>query len=89
MGQGGWYWIRQGHTLGHFNVGTGCRYWITEVIELDDIVVDMFYYTKLLGILEPHFLGPRPWHTPNYNIAYDVKLHGAITSFYIYKQKAK
>ena len=37
------YWIRQGHTLGHFNVGTGCKYWITEVIELDGIISDKFY----------------------------------------------
>ena len=37
------YWIRQGHALGHFNLGTGCRYWITEVIELDSSVLDRFY----------------------------------------------
>ena len=40
---GDWYWIRQGHTLGHFNVGTGCKYWITKVIELDNIVLERFY----------------------------------------------
>ena len=26
--------------LGHFNVETGCKYWIMEVIELDNIVWD-------------------------------------------------
>ena len=39
----GGYRIRQGHTLGHFNVRTGCKYWITEVIDLDSIVLERFY----------------------------------------------
>ena len=39
------YWIREGQTLGHFNVGTGCKYWITEVIDLESIVLDMIYCT--------------------------------------------
>ena len=29
--------------LGQFNVGTGCIYWITEAIELGNIVLDKFY----------------------------------------------
>ena len=32
------FWIEYGP-----NVGAGCRYWITEVIELDNIVLDRFY----------------------------------------------
>ena len=51
LGPGGQYWIRHGHTLGHFNVGTGCKYWITEVIELDSIVLDMFYCTWSISIV--------------------------------------
>ena len=43
------HWIRHGHTMGHFNVGSGCRYWITEVIELGSIVFDMFYCKYLLS----------------------------------------
>ena len=42
------YWIRQGHTTDHFNIGTRCIYWIMEVIELDNIVLDMFYCSKVL-----------------------------------------
>jgi hypothetical protein len=38
------YWIREFYWIEYGpNVGTRCRYWITEVIELDSIVLDKFY----------------------------------------------